>query len=473
VDRLPAARLRSHTLLRKLTLHSALLKERLMSDVISTLFNDYDRGRISRRRLLQALGVVMAAGPMSTLARAQGQCADRGRAGDPACDTTPAKLPFDPTGWKTVCLDRFYLQVPDYQKEAAFFHALMNWDLRSDDGQQALLDVGDWGGFMIRGGYVAPPPPAPRAAAPPAGADAGAAGAAGAAAGGGAAGAAGGRGGGRGGAGGGGQRGPRMAVDGFCWGIEPWDAKKVEAALKARGLDPVADNSKDFESFHVKDPDGFNLQISNGTVKKRHATKATAKLNAPAPFESTNWKTIWLDHISFQVTNYKESTAFYQALLGWKPGTDEGSQNQCEIGDVGGVIIRGRSGILVPGAPAPATPVTRHASIDHIAFGITPWDIDTVRAELEKRSLSIQVDSGNSKGPDTAAAEKAMEAKLGHPLTNQDKQVADMHDAAYQSYHTNTPNGFNLQISYVTKDKRNAGATAPTGRGGGGGTTWF
>ena len=28
---------------------------------------------------------------------------------------------------------------------------------------------------------------------------------------------------------------PRKAVfDSFCWGIEPWDASKVEAALKAR-----------------------------------------------------------------------------------------------------------------------------------------------------------------------------------------------------------------------------------------------
>ena len=49
---------------------------------------------------------------------------------------------------------------------------------------------------------------------------------------------------------------------------------------------------------------------------------------------------MWLDHISFEVSNYKETVAFYTALLGWKPGTDEGSQNQCEIGDVGDIIIR-------------------------------------------------------------------------------------------------------------------------------------
>jgi hypothetical protein len=239
-----------------------------------------------------------------------------------------------------------------------------------------------------------------------------------------------------------------MSADGFCWGIEPWDAKKVEAALKARGLDPIADNEGSFQSFHVKDPDGFNLQISNGTVKNRHSGKPTAKLSAALPFEKTNWKTVWLDHISFQVTNYKESVAFYQALLGWKPGGDEGSQNQCEIGDVGGIIIRGTSGIVAPGATPPANPVPRRASIDHIAFGITPWDVDVVKAELEKRSLSASWDAGTDRTTDHKAA-------------------------AYQSYHTNTPNNFNLQISFVTKDKRNAGATPPTGRGGGGGLGSF
>ncbi len=50
---------------------------------------------------------------------------------------------------------------------------------------------------------------------------------------------------------------------------------------------------------------------------------------------------MWLDHISFSVTNYKESASFYCSLLGWKPTYDEGSQNECLIGDVGDIIIRG------------------------------------------------------------------------------------------------------------------------------------
>ena len=55
----------------------------------------------------------------------------------------------------------------------------------------------------------------------------------------------------------------------MAWGIDKWDAKKVEAELKARGLSPVADNHGDFQSFHVKDPDGFDLWITNGNRKNR------------------------------------------------------------------------------------------------------------------------------------------------------------------------------------------------------------
>src|SRR5471032_906163 len=236
-----------------------------MSANLVTLFSDFDNGKLSRRQLLQALGIAVALRPAAALAK--GQCGGA-RAGTPVCDPTPAKLPFEPTGWNTVLLDHFSCQVVDYAKEAAYYAALMNWKIRSDDGKQAVLDIGDWGGLILRGGYVAPPaPPAPPAGDP----------------------AAAGRGGGRDGA----PRAPRLAAfDGFCWGIDAWDAKKVEAELRKRGLDPIADNQgKDFQSFHVKDPDGFDLQISNGNRSNRRQGAATGKTTAPAPFEATNFRT--------------------------------------------------------------------------------------------------------------------------------------------------------------------------------------
>ena len=120
-----------------------------MSADLATLFNDFDRGRLSRRQLLKALGVALAVRPASAFA--QGQCGGA-RAGTPECDPTPAKLPFEPTGWKTVLLDHFSCQVADYPKEAAYYAALMNWKIRSDDGKQAVLDIGDWGGLCCAAG---------------------------------------------------------------------------------------------------------------------------------------------------------------------------------------------------------------------------------------------------------------------------------------------------------------------------------
>src|SRR5262245_564868 len=127
-----------------------------MDGGLQALLNDFDRGRLSRRQLLTALGIGLAVRPASVFA--QGQCGGA-RAGTPECDTTPAKLPFESTGWKTVLLDHFSCQVADYPKEAAYYAALMNWNIRSDDGTQAVLDIGDWGGLILRGGYEAPPPP--------------------------------------------------------------------------------------------------------------------------------------------------------------------------------------------------------------------------------------------------------------------------------------------------------------------------
>jgi len=386
-----------------------------MADELTRLFDNFDHGAISRRRLLQALGLVAVGAPLAN-AFGQGRCGGT-RAGTAACDTVPAKLPFEPTGWKTVYMDHFSLQANDYKREAAFYVALMNWKVRSDDGSKITLDIGDdVGSVIIRGGYTAPPPPPPRQPQP---GDS----------------AAGGRGGGR----AGGARAPVNAVwDGCCWGIEPWDAKKVEAELKKRGLNPVADNEgKDFESFHVKDPDGFDLQISNGSKRNRRKGAANGKLSTDLPFEATNLKTVWLDHISFAVSNYKESTAFYSALLGWKPTRDEGSQNECEIGDLGNVIIRGgggggggRGGARgdTTGGRGGQTPV-RRAVINHISFGISPWDADAVKAELDKRGLRASPDTGGT---------------------------LDIHDekAKYKSYHTTTPNGWDLQISNATKNSR-------------------
>ncbi|QJR37150.1 hypothetical protein [Gemmatimonas groenlandica] len=110
---------------------------------------------------LAALATAAALAVPATHAAAQGRCGCD-RAGTPACDTSAIKAPFAPTGWKTVALDHFAIQATDYKREAAYYSALMNWTLRSDDGTQATLDVGNVGSVVIRGGFQAAPAPRAR-----------------------------------------------------------------------------------------------------------------------------------------------------------------------------------------------------------------------------------------------------------------------------------------------------------------------
>jgi catechol 2,3-dioxygenase-like lactoylglutathione lyase family enzyme len=327
----------------------------------SELFEDFDAGRISRRRLLQALSV-LAAAPGAAWAHGAGAGTGQGRGQQAPRDTTPLVSPFEPTGWKTVWLDHLNYQCADYKKAAAFYATLLGWKVRSDDGKQAVLDIGEnSGGIIIRGGLTAPPPAAIT--------DAGL----------------------------GVSRPPVRAVfDGFAWGIEPWDTDKVKAELEKRGLKPIADHhGSDYKSFRVKDPDGFDLAITNGTKANRRKGPATGKLPAPAPFEPTGWNTLYVDHISFEVPDFRRSAAFYQALLGWTMRTGNGTQASAQIGEVAGAIIRGNAAARAAargGDAAAAAPLSRStngvtAAIGHISFGIENWDTERVRVELKKRDV--------------------------------------------------------------------------------------
>ena len=332
------------------------------------------------------LGVVAAATPIAAVA--QGRCI---RAyGTPACNTDPIPPVFAKTGWRTTGLDHISFRVADARKEAAFYVALMGWKVRRDDGTRVVMDMGDWGTAVFRqvsADSFPPPRAGVRANAVPV----------------------------------------RAVVEGFGFDIEPWNAKAVEAELRKRGLNPVAENGPDgFESFHVKDPDGFDLQIGNGKrfSKARMESPPGAAFATPAPFESTGWQTVWLDHLSYGAANYKASVSFYVNLLGWGPTYDEGSQNELMIGDVGDIIIRGGNPLDPNFGQGNARAGGR---IDHISFGISPWDTDKVKDELVKRGLPWSIDTSDG---------------------------AEIHVAQFKSYHSTTPNGYNLQISYDTHDTR-------------------
>jgi predicted enzyme related to lactoylglutathione lyase len=362
---------------------------------------------LSRRTLLSALGGAAGTAALAGPVFAQGGCRDgygQGRCPLPVAQATaPIKEVFESTGWKTTALENFVVDVVDYKKEAAFYIALMGWKLRSDDGKEAILDVGNWGNAILR-------------AAPPESFGPGQTGANGTAA-----------------------PPPRAAVRSFAWVIDNWDARKVAIELTKRGMTPIADNKGAFQSFHVKDLDGWDLQICNNKgLSAARSKAATVRLSEPQPFAPTDWQTVWLDHFSFRVSNYKESASFYANLLGWRRTYDEGTQNELEAGDVGEVLCRGGNPFIPDQING-----SRRAMIDHISLGITPWDVEAVRTALEQRGLKAQID--------TSSAHLGADNKITSD---------DIYQAAFQSYHTETPNGFNLQISWNSIDKRLALANA-------------
>jgi len=214
-----------------------------MESVIAGLLKDFEDGKMTRRQLIQSLALAAAAAAPGASALAQTAAAQ---------PKPPIPQAFEPTGWKTVWLDHISFQVSDYRRSAAFYRDLMGWTIRNDNGtSQATLNINGLGGIIIRNGR------APNAQA--------AAGAAQPATGGAATPATGGQGGSR------PNRPPLTGViNHISWGVQPWDTDKVKAELEKRGLNPRPDMvGENFKSFHVYDPDGWDLQIGNQTKESR------------------------------------------------------------------------------------------------------------------------------------------------------------------------------------------------------------
>ncbi len=139
------------------------------------------------------------------------------------------------------------------------------------------------------------------------------------------------------------------------------------------------------------------------------------------------FKTIELDHISYQVNDYRVTRDFYAELMGMEVKNDNG-KTQCELYFGNSMLLarnhfRPRGGdAATPAAPPAGDRPPRPAPtslVDHIAYRIYNWDTDQVREELMRRKLLTE----NAR-PDTGG---------GIP--------------GYSSFHVSDPDGFNLQIS--------------------------
>jgi catechol 2,3-dioxygenase-like lactoylglutathione lyase family enzyme len=128
------------------------------------------------------------------------------------------------------------------------------------------------------------------------------------------------------------------------------------------------------------------------TATAASAARATPLAAASSPFKATT-----VNHISYQVADYKRTRDFYVDLLGMKVSQDDGAK-QCYLafGDTFLLPRNARPGVETP-------------HVDHIAITIEHFDKAAVKAELDRRGLSPREDQ--------------------------------------ESFHVKDPDGFDLQIS--------------------------
>ncbi|MFQ5705189.1 MAG: VOC family protein [Gemmatimonadales bacterium] len=170
-----------------------------METVIARLLQEFENGRMNRRQLIKSL--VLAA-PAAAAARAA------------------AQSPSSADGFRTIGLDHISYEVSDYGRTRDFYAELMGMAVSDDNGKsQCFLHFGD--SLLIARNHRQRPNQTPRSGSGP-------------------------------------------QVDHIAYKIADWDTDAVKAELESRGLTPRLDAipEQNYASFHVKDPDGYDLQIS-------------------------------------------------------------------------------------------------------------------------------------------------------------------------------------------------------------------
>ena len=131
-----------------------------------------------------------------------------------------------PESFETASLDHISYSVADYGRSRDFYADLMGWEVRDDNGStQATLRIGNVGDIIIRNSRPQTSPAPSRPGRPPL----------------------------------------TGVINHIAWRIENFDTDAVREELERRGLNPRRDtgpDDMDYDSYHVLDPDGWDLQIS-------------------------------------------------------------------------------------------------------------------------------------------------------------------------------------------------------------------
>jgi len=181
-----------------------------MESLVANLLSAFEQGRLDRRQLIQSLalaatGAHVLGAPTAVSGASPGSSALAG-------SSVPAVPAF-----RTASLDHISYAVSDYGRSRDFYADLMGWEVTADDGErQATLAIGDVGNIIIRNARQTP------------------------------------------------SEGPTGVINHVAWRIADFDTDTVREELERRGLSPRRDQGggAGYDSYHVQDPDGWDLQIS-------------------------------------------------------------------------------------------------------------------------------------------------------------------------------------------------------------------
>ena len=142
--------------------------------------------------------------------------------------------------------------------------------------------------------------------------------------------------------------------------------------------------------------------FEQGKMNRRQLIQslALAAQAAPAAPEGYVAKATAINHVSYQVSDYKKCRDFYSGLFGMQVSRDDGMQCRLSFGN-NILIVRNR------------TPAQK---VDHIAYTIQNWDTDksvkpAVEAELKRRGLKIRTTEGSFHVEDPEGFEVQMGGK--------------------------------------------------------------
>ncbi len=134
--------------------------------------------------------------------------------------------------------------------------------------------------------------------------------------------------------------------------------------------------------------------FEQGKINRRQLIQSlamAATAAAPARAAQSPFKAVTVNHISYNVADYKKTRDFYVDLLGMGL-TQDNDRNQCYL-PFGDTFL----------LPRNARGDRKPPLIDHIAYTIENWDQKRVKEELEKRGLNPREDTADSyhiKDPD-------------------------------------------------------------------------